>query len=335
MGKNIKICFVGDLSATFIKNDYNILKKHFDVTLIEPLKNKFKWLKYLLNVKSITKNSDVVFCWFAGWHSVVGVFYAKHYGKKSVVVVGGYDTAYEPDINYGAYTNLKEKIPSRYVLKNADLILPFSNSSKNELLKQVNPTNLKVLYLGIDTEKFRKNSDKEKNLIITVGNINWSNLKRKGIETFVKSALYIPDKKFVLIGKFVDDSIEYLKSIASSNVEFTGYISDDELIELVQRAKVYVQASAHEGFGLAMAEAMSCEAIPVVTRRGAIPEVVGEAGLYIEYDNPKDAAEKIKKAFHSSSRYGTIARRRIEEKFSISKREKESIDIINSLLQVK
>ena len=67
------------------------------------------------------------------------------------------------------------------------------------------------------------------------------------------------------------------------HIEFTGFVTDDELLGWYQRAKVYCQLSYYESFGMAAAEAMLCECVPVVTRKGALPEVVGETGFYVEY----------------------------------------------------
>jgi len=149
----MKICFVGNLSSTFVKRDYEILKKHFDVDVVKLPKTKFGWIKYPSLVKKKIKESDAVFGWFAGWHTAFAVHYAKRYGKKSTVVVGGYDAAYVPEINYGAFMNIKEKIPAKYVLENADLLLPVSEFTKNEILKKANPIGkIKVVYNGVDTE---------------------------------------------------------------------------------------------------------------------------------------------------------------------------------------
>ena len=73
----MKICFVGNLSSTFVKRDYEILKKHFDIEIVEPPKAKTEWLKYPSLVKKKIKESDAVFGWFAGWHTAFAVHYIQ------------------------------------------------------------------------------------------------------------------------------------------------------------------------------------------------------------------------------------------------------------------
>ena len=123
----IKICFVGDLSSSFVKRDYEILQKHFDVAIAQPPKGKnLSWLKYILTLARDVFQSDLSFCWFAGWHSAFAIFFSRLFRKKSIVVAGGFDVADVPEINHGAFTNFKERLPARYVLKNSDLLVPAS-----------------------------------------------------------------------------------------------------------------------------------------------------------------------------------------------------------------
>ena len=118
-----------------------------------------------------------------------------------------------------------------FVYKNADLVLPVSKNTKRELFGRVKPKKVHVVYNGIDTDKFIPSNNKEK-YVLTVGAVSWSNLKRKGLETFVKTAKILPKTRFILVGRHADNSINYLKRIASKNVEFTGYVPFERLLEL-------------------------------------------------------------------------------------------------------
>jgi len=76
----------------------------------------------------------------------------------------------------------------------------------------------------------------------------------------------------------------------SSHVHFTGYLSDASLAELLNGAQALVFPSLWEGFGLPAVEAMSCGIPVLASRRGSLPEVVGDAGLFFEPEDPKAIA---------------------------------------------
>ena len=85
--------------------------------------------------------------------------------------------------------------------------------------------------------------------------------------------------KFVVVGPHHDNSIRKLKSIASGNVKFTGFVPDEELIKYYQKAKVYCQLSRYEGLLNALCEAMLCACVPVGTRYCGIPPAIGDTGM--------------------------------------------------------
>lgn len=216
----------------------------------------------------------------------------------------------------------------------ANLITVPSNYSKNILLKY-NPfiaENLKVFPNLIDIFKYAVRDvgiKKSKKMVLTVGNINKWYIYRKGLLIFVKSAKFLPDVEFYLVGKY-DNSISILKRQASKNVHFTGYLSDKELIKLYSLSDVYCQLSKSESFGVALAEAMLCECVPVVSDRGALPEVVGDTGFYVRELTPEETAKQIEKAIHSD--LGKKARGRIINNFSIGKREEKLIKMISEVV---
>ena len=331
--KKLRVLFIDPSSGnTFIKNDERILKKHFNIRVLNWPAEKhteFKILKILLR-----KDIDLIFMWFARRYFAPVIFFSKLFRIPSIVIAGGGDVATVPEINYGQFTlSWHKRMLSKYVLKNADMVLPVSNFTKNEMLEKVKPKKLKLVYNGVDIKKFKPSGEKENNLVITVGGVKWSNLKRKGIEPFVKTAKFLPEARFVVIGKYQDDSIDYLKSIAPSNVEFTGFVSEDELIKWYQKAKVYNQPSRHEGFGCSVAEAMLCECIPVVSTCGALPEVIGDCGFTVPYGDEKATAEAIKKALNAPDEFGKKARNSIKENFPLKRREKELVKIINNMIE--
>lgn len=329
---NARVCFIGSGSTTFIERDWKILESlGYGIDQHSFKGNLLTYLfLYRREIKKTIQKSDIVFGWFASWETMAGVYYAKRYRKKSIVIVGGYDLEYMPEINYGAFTNIKEKIPARYVIDNATLLMPFSEYAANRLKELKAKANFITIDLGCDIDKFFPKGKKE-DIILTVGGVKQNNLKRKGLENFVKTAKYLPEKKFILAGKFIDNTVNYLKSIATSNVEFTGFLPEKELIELYQKAKVYCQLSYQEGEGAggAVGEAMACGCIPVVSDKAvALQDTVGETGFYVPHGNPKETAKIIQQALDAQESLGEKARKKIVNNFSIEQRKERLNEII-------
>jgi glycosyltransferase involved in cell wall biosynthesis len=70
-------------------------------------------------------------------------------------------------------------------------------------------------------------------------------------------------------------------------VAFPGLIDDADLPAVYAGAMAFVLLSLEEGFGLPALEAMACGTPVIVSRRGALPEVVGDAGLLVDANNER------------------------------------------------
>ncbi len=173
---------------------------------------------------------------------------------------------------------------------------------------------------------------KDRSLVLTVGNVDRPNLQRKGLEPFVRAAALLPGRRFVVVGAWVDDAIEQLRAIAPPNVTFTGRLSDAQVQDQLRRAAVYVQASLHEGFGMSLAEAMAAGCAPVVTRAGALPEVVADAGVYAASTEPVDLAAAIEQAFAACDTLGAAARARVAMEFTLQRRVDGLANVIDEAL---
>lgn len=73
----------------------------------------------------------------------------------------------------------------------------------------------------------------------------------------------------------------------------TGFVEDNDLPSLYTLAEFVVVPSFYEGFGLPALEAMMCETPVIVSKTSALPEVVGESGMFIEPDNKSDMVDKM------------------------------------------
>jgi glycosyltransferase involved in cell wall biosynthesis len=76
-------------------------------------------------------------------------------------------------------------------------------------------------------------------------------------------------------------------------VTFAGAVSDAALVDVLDRADVLVTTSRHEGFGVPVLEAMTVGLPVVASADGALPEVVGDAGVLVEDRDPYALAHAV------------------------------------------
>ncbi|MGQ9631103.1 MAG: glycosyltransferase family 4 protein [bacterium] len=326
----MRIYFLHTGIVSFIRKDLEILRSRHEV------KDESNFRRALRNIWRNLKGvvgADCVFCWFGSLHFLFPAILAKILRKKLVIVSGGYDVANVPEIRYGSMRGGMKTSIARFMFRLADRVLCVSESGRRDVIRNVGVPHWKskVIYPGFLPPSHKSTIDEKENLVVTVGGVSESNLKRKGLITFVRSAAYLPEVPFVLIGEWKDGAIDLLKAIASPNVEFTGRVSDKKLNEYLRRAKVYVQVSAHEGFGCSLAEAMLWGCIPVVTDRYSLPEVVGDTGIFVPYGDPEKTAEGIRTALGMGDSAGEAAQERIVSMFSLEKRQEELLRAIDEL----
>lgn len=103
------------------------------------------------------------------------------------------------------------------------------------------------------------------------------------LEAFATLAPARPGLELMVVGKLREGpTAELVERLGlGERLRFVSGLTDAELAALFASAAVAVTPSLYEGFGLPAAEAMACGAPVVVTDGGALPEVVGEAGVVV------------------------------------------------------
>jgi glycosyltransferase involved in cell wall biosynthesis len=211
--------------------------------------------------------------------------------------------------------------------------MTFSNYSLSEIERNtpIPADRVTVLHLGVP-DPFGDVAPNKERLALTVGAVDRGTLLQKGQLPFVEAARELPDVRFVLAGKWLDDAIEQLRAVAPENVEFTGWLSEEDLRALYRRAAVYVQASRHEGFGLAVAEAMLAGCVPVVVNATSMPEVVGDAGVLIASQRPEEVADGVRRALALGPDANRAARERILTTFPMESRRDGILRVVDEAL---
>lgn len=208
------------------------------------------------------------------------------------------------------------------VEKEVDLVICVSESTKNDLLNnsRIPKDKITVIYEGIGEEfkpqnsetieKFKQKFDLPNEFVLAIGGVGERrNLKR------VKVAA----KGFNLV-------------ISGQTIP---WVSNDELPLLYASAKVLLYPSFYEGFGLPIIEAMAV-GIPVITSKiSSMPEVGGEAALYVDPDDLDDIKRKLDNLWEDSSLRDTLIEKGFGQakKFSWEKAAKETAEVYRRLME--
>lgn len=318
MRPRLRVLYVISRRNTFTEIDRSVLAERYDVVEYYQSGPRPRFTELLGKLR----RADVVFAWFASWHSFAALSLGQLLNKPSVLVVGGFDTANLPDIHYGwQRPGIRKRVAAR-TMSLATRLITNSNYSLSEIKANVgmDPRRVTVVYHGLRDRFVNAEHQPRDPLVLTVGVVRRRNLIRKGHLPFIRTAAHLPDNTFILAGGWRDVAIDTLRREAGENVVFTGYLDDAELDALFLRAAVYVQASRHEGFGLSLAEAMLAGCVPVVTEAGALPEVVGDVGIRISKPTPELIAAGVAQALELGQTEGIRARSRILERFPLQPR---------------
>jgi glycosyltransferase involved in cell wall biosynthesis len=231
-------------------------------------------------------------------------------------------------------------------------IIAISNSTKEDIVRHYPYAKGKVYvtHLAYDGNKFNtyipaNDVRRVKNrysivddYVLYLGTLKPS----KNIEGLVK-AFEIVSKKFPKINLVITGKKGWLyepifkiveKYNLANRVIFTDFIVEEDKPGLIAGAKVFVLPSFWEGFGLDILNAMASGVPVVASRVGSIPEVVGEAGILVNPNEPTTIADGILKILSmGKSDYNSMVSIGLAQakKFSWEKTARETLDILKNI----
>lgn len=194
----------------------------------------------------------------------------------------------------------------------ADRIIAISDFVRDEAVNEFGlpAEKVNVVRLGFNQEVFRplpkealapvgrKYALPEK-FILCVGSME----PRKNLLNLLKAYTSLPKSmrnefKLVFAGfkGWENREIMDLISKVKEDVVYLGYVTDAELGAIYNLASLFVYPSFYEGFGLPPLEAMACGCPVVVSRVASLPEVCGEAAVYVEPAEVDSIAAGMRKA---------------------------------------
>ncbi len=268
--------------------------------------------------------AEIYFCWWWTW-AFAPLLLARLLGKP-VIVTGVFDE-WKFDSRPWPMRWLL-----RFALRAANVNIFISEFERDLVPRRFVVRRPRYSPCVVDTDRyFPAPVSARERFLLTVAWLETDNARRKGIPELLRAMALVverhADARWVHCGEkgtgFPD--VERLAGelgIAAA-VEFRGVVSVEEKRDLMQRCGAYVQPSHYEGFGLAVLEAMSCGAPVVASRGGALPEVVGDAGILLEDLGPRTIADQVCALLEhpdTAAALGTRARARALEHFARSRR---------------
>ena len=206
---------------------------------------------------------------------------------------------------------------------------------------------LHVIHNGIDLDRFKPASQEvgtEKNrLTPTIMTTASADSPLKGLDTLLRAfALVLHDEPLVrltLIGALKPDGdtrklIEHLK--IGHAIDEKGRVTAEDMVSLYQSATLAVVPSVYEGFGFPAGEAMACGVPLVSTSGGALPEVVGDAGVTVPVQDPGAMAAAITELLKDSERrqaLGKAGLARVTKEFSWSRAAAQYLDLYHQVIE--
>jgi glycosyltransferase involved in cell wall biosynthesis len=239
-----------------------------------------------------------------------------------------------------------------FVSRRLERIITVSQSAakKTGLYFRVPADKLRVVYNGIDTQIYNRNEDasQNRNGLIMVGN---TDDRKKGILYLLKALQLLGEDGIRLTivddaerhSSYTDDvgplpsyGLELVKKLnLDGMVRFSGRLTREDLAQYYSTAQIAVVPSLYEGFGLPAAEAMACGTPVIATTGGALPEVVGDAGILVSPGSADALAATIKQLLNDKNaqqRMSEAGRKRVEEKFSWEQAARKTLEVYQEVL---
>ncbi len=197
---------------------------------------------------------------------------------------------------------------TKYALKKTDVVICDSALMQSELLQLgANPSKIRIIYNGIDTQKFGPHCGQrfkdgpgipEGAMVISTRNLR----PVYNVEMLIRAVPLVlerePQTRFMIIGE--GEQRKALENLAvslgiSANVSFIGWIHHNMLSDYLASSDVYVSTSVSDSTSLSLQEAMACEVAPVVTDLPANREWIteGENGFLVPVGDVPVLADRI------------------------------------------
>lgn len=284
---------------------------------------------------------------------IQGTNYSVYCCKNSKSILNIYDLSF---IKYPEYTDAVVKTYTqrlKHCLKWTDLVITISESSKQDIVKYLAVDPKKIYVTPLASRYYPEYlATKPIDKIVNSTDYNFSNPyllfvstiePRKNIINLITAFNYLKQhhkikQHLVLIGQKgwnyepIFAAIE--ASPSKSQIHHLNYLSDELVALFYARADAFVYPSYYEGFGLPVLEAMTLGAPVITSNTSSLPEVAGDAALFINPDDSMQLADAILQVISNSKLRNELIQKGKEQAklFSWKRTAQETIKAYQLLL---
>ena len=222
-------------------------------------------------------------------------------------------------------------------------IITVSEFTKKDIAKEfgLDQNKFRVVHNGINNEFFypKQNGPRPENSLIVT---NSADTPLKGLNFLLEAVARVRRERHLtltVIGQPKKDGIieNLVKELKLGDiVRFTGRIENEEFADYYAKSTLAVVPSLYEGFGIPAAEAMACGVPLISTSGGALPEVVGDAGLVVPPADATALAQAITRLLDSAEERKKLAQaglERVNSVFSWAKAAREVADVYREAIR--
>lgn len=320
----MKICFFARVESARILETVEFYRQ--DIEILRSLGHEVFPAR---RARQIRTDVDLYYVWWWTW-AFQPLLPAKLLGKP-VVITGVLDYPYPVAGRGYEGRPLWQQLILSAAMRSADRNVFLSRYEMEGVSRDLPVREPRCIPLAVDTEAYSPGGSPREDFVLSVIWMEKYNVWRKCAVAIVEAIPLVlaahPEVRFVIAGGH-DTGFEEVAAAArrlgvERSVSFPGVIGRDEKIDLMRRCRLYLQPTRYEGFGAAILEAMSCGA-PVATNAvGAVPEVVGDAGHFLEGTDPASIAQGVNALWTDANwqqNLGSRARRRAVDAFSFAGR---------------
>lgn len=232
------------------------------------------------------------------------------------------------------------------VVKQLRHIVTVSEVSAHDVAEAfgLNQARLNVIHNGIDTLTFSPQPDVQRVPLRIMATAS-ADQPLKGLAYLLRAIAELapryPDIHLVVVGKLKEDGAtnRLIDELGIRNrLRFVSGVETQAIVRLYAEASIVVVPSIYEGFGFPAGEAMAC-CVPVIsTNGGALPEVVGDAGITVPVRDTQAIADNIVRLIEDPSERARLARagrERIEARFSWQVAAGKMIDFYRDVINLE